>query len=94
MKDWTESHAKSWEATWQEPHMKRGLELLIERAKFAPISQEGGNDAMVRAATEYHRKNGQQDILDFIEALKSPARIKSDLPPPFTREARGEPPLT
>lgn len=95
MSDWTDGYAKAWQATWNEPHMQEGLKRLKEMAEVDPVvlGPVMGTDALVVSACEHHRKVGQSDILKCIERLNTANAVLKQLPPPFTREARGEPPL-
>lgn len=91
MSDWTKELAIAWEATWAQPHMREGLARLKAKTAVKPLQLPPGYDALVIAASEYHYKSGQQELLNEIEKLKEYHVPSKSLPPPFTKEAREEP---
>lgn len=89
--DWTPGMRQLWRETWEQPHMKLGLEMLRRKIKPSPLPIIHGYDALVLAAGAHNASVGKQEVLDLIEEIgcEEPAKPVS-MPPPWTKEALKE----
>lgn len=95
--EWNNEMRKSWADTWDQPHMRAGLELLKSRLapKPIPISPDSiphmeGQNTLVLAAMEHNRFLGHHQVFDLIDQIGREIKKPTQIPAPFTKEARGE----
>lgn len=87
---WSNALRKMWRETWDQPHMQQGLREILNATKKKPVPLVAGYDALVLAAGAHHLSLGHQEVLDLIKSLGNDIPAPSQMPQPFTREARGE----
>lgn len=85
--EWTPGLRKLWAETWEQPHMKIGLQVLLKKMRPQSLPIVPGYDALVLAAGAFHNSVGKHEVLDLIKAMGCVPPPRKDLPPPWTTEA-------
>ena len=85
--EWTPGLRKLWAETWEQPHMKVGLEVLRKKLRPQSLPIVPGYDALVLAAGAFHNSVGKHEVLDLIKSMGNVPVKRQDLPEPWSQEA-------
>lgn len=79
-----DDYVELWKKTWQEPHMRAGLTVLIQLGipQVSVLSPMGGESVNIRALA-HSRTEGWFAAVKAIDFLKNPVAEQPDLPAPW-----------
>lgn len=73
-----------WKQTWEQPHMKAGLSVLIQLGLPVPsLIQPAQGEAVELRAMAHSRIEGWFAAVRTLELLKNPSNSNPDLPAPW-----------
>jgi hypothetical protein len=84
--NWSKLDAAAWDKTWNEPHMRKGMELILNAAQPRPPAAMAipGIDYTALAAQRSGIYEGRYEVIGIIESLRGEQTAISQLSEPYS----------